>query len=127
MRQLREIKLTDRDVRHEAVARLRQHLPLAVSGYQCTTEMVLDVLIKAAVTKKTVEAVCNDLLKISDSNTIRVYLHEQSQANNLAELERQANATLVEGLPRQVWAKAWDVALDFHAEPFYGQSPELLA
>jgi hypothetical protein len=126
MHRPQEFKLTDRDVRDEAVDRLRTHLPLAVSGYQCTTEMVLDVLIKAAVTKKTVEAVCNDLLNVSDSNTIRVYLNEQIKANNLAELERRANATLVEGLPRHVWSKAWDVAFDFHDEPFYGQSPELL-
>ena len=45
------IRLTDRDVRDMAVDRLEKHLPLAVSGYECTTEMVLDVLIKAAVTR----------------------------------------------------------------------------
>lgn len=117
MCQPQEIKLTDRDIRDEAVDRLRKHLPLSVSGYQCTTEMLLDVLIKAAVTKKTVEAVCNDLLNVSDSNTIRAYLNEQIEADGLAKLERRANTTLVEGLPAHVRAKDREVAFDFHDNP----------
>jgi putative transposase len=120
------IKLTDRAVRDMAVDRLEKHLPLTVAGYECTTEMVLDVLIKAAVTRQTIEAVCQDL-EVSTSNTIRTYLNDQIQADDLAELERRVNATLVEGVPPQVWAKAWNVAFDFHDEPFYGKSPELLA
>ena len=44
----------------------------------------------------------------------------------MAELERRVNATLVAGVPAQMWAQAWPVACDFHDEPFYGMSPELL-
>lgn len=123
--QMRELK--SRDVRDKAVARLRAHLPLSVSGYECTTDMVLDVLIKAAVTRKTVEAICSDLKEVADSNTIRAYLNEQIQADDLAELERRVNAALVEGIPSRVWSKAHEVAFDFHDEPFYGHSPTLLA
>jgi putative transposase len=126
MNQPAVIKLTDRAVRDMAVDRLEKHLPLMVAGYECTTEMVLDVLIKAAVTRQTIEAVCQDL-EVATSNTIRTYLNDQIQADDLAELERRVNATLVEGVPAQVWAKAWNVAFDFHDEPFYGKSPELLA
>jgi putative transposase len=122
-----ELKLTDHDVRNRAVARLREHLPLSVSGYDCTTDMVLDVLIKAAVTRKTVEAVCNDLQNVSDSNTIRAYLNEQIKADDLADLERRVNIALVEGIPARVWSRAREVAFDLHDEPFYGHSPELLA
>lgn len=119
------IRLTDRDVRDIAVDRLGKHLPLSIAGYECNTEMVLDVLIKAAVTQQTVEAVCQDL-EVSTSNTIRAYLNAQIQADDLAELERRVNATLVEGVPAPIWSKAWNVAFDFHDEPFYGQLPELL-
>ena len=119
--------LTDRDVRDEVVARLSQHLPLSVAGYDCTTEMVWDVLAKAAVTQKTVEAVCSDLKDVSDSNTIRAYLNEQITADDLAELERRVNAALVEGIPACVWSRAREVSFDLHDEPFYGHSPELLA
>jgi putative transposase len=119
--------LTDRDVRDRAVARLSRHVPLSVAGYDCTTEMVLDVLIKAAVTQKTVEAVCSDLKDVSDSNTIRAYLNEQIRADDLAELEGRVNAALVEGIPARVWSRAREVSFDLHDEPFYGHSPELLA
>jgi IS4 transposase len=122
-----DLKLTDRNVRDRAAARLRDHLPLSVSGYDCTTDMVLDVLIKAAVTKKTVEAVCNDLENVSDSNTIRTYLNEQIQADDLADLECRVNQALVEGIPARVWSRAREVAFDLHDEPFYGHSPSLLA
>jgi len=122
-----ELTLTDRDVRDRAVERLGTYLPLSVSGYECDTTMVLDVLIKAAATGKTVEAVCNDLLNVSDSNTVRGYLNEQIRADDLAELERRVNQTLVAGIPARVWSQARDIAFDFHDEPFYGHSPELLA
>jgi len=120
------VNLADRDVRDLAVNRLEKHLPLAVAGYDCTTEMVLDVLIKAAVTRQTIETVCQDL-DVSTGNTIRAYLNTQIRADNLADLERDINATLVEHVPAQLWSRTWDVAYDFHDEPFYGQSPELLA
>jgi putative transposase len=121
------LTLTDRDVRDEAVARLSKHLPLSVAGYDCTTEMVLDVLVKAAVTRKTVEAVCKDLQDVSDSNTIRAYLNEQITADDLAELERRVNAALVEDIPARVRSRAREVCFDLHDEPFYGHTPELLA
>jgi hypothetical protein len=119
------VRLSDRDVRDMAVGRLEKHLPLSVAGYACTTEMVLSVLVKAAVMQQTVEAVCQDLA-VSTSNTIRAYLNAQIRADDMAELERRVNATLVEGVPAQTWAQAWPVAFDFHDEPFYGKSPELL-
>ena len=120
------IRLTDRAVRDAAVERLEAHIPVTVAGYECTTDMVWDVLIKAAVTQRTVEAVCQEL-DAASSNSIRSYLNAQIQADDLADLERQVNATLVAGVPAQIWTQAWEVAFDFHDEPFYGKSAELLA
>lgn len=121
------LRLTDCAVRDAAIDQLRSNLPLDVEGYTCSTEMVLDVLIKAAVTGKTIEAVCQELQDVTTSNTIRTYLNAQMRADALAELERRVNATLVADIPAQVWTQTWDVAFDFHDEPFYGQTPELLA
>lgn len=123
----RNLKLRDRDVRDRAVERLAAHLPLSVNGYECTTEMVLDVLVKAAVTRTTVEAVCHDLEGVADSNTIRAYLNEQIRTDDLQELERRVNAALVQDIPARVWRRAQDIAFDFHDEPFYGHTPELEA
>jgi len=121
------LKLTDEDTRNAAVERLTTYLPLEAAGYECTTEMVLDVLIKAAVTQQTIECVCNDLDETVDGETIRGYLNEQIRVDDLQELERRVNQALVAGLPRRLWKIKLQIAIDLHDEPFYGHTPELLA
>jgi len=63
------LKLTDDETRYEAIERLRTYFPLQISGYECTPETVYDVLVKAAVTKQTIESVCNDLADMVDGET----------------------------------------------------------
>lgn len=119
------LKLTDIDTRNAAVERLATYLPLEIDGYACTTDIVLDVLIQAAVTRQTIESVCNDLDEIVDGETIRGYLNEQIQVDELQELERRVNQALVAGLPRRLWKPRLHIAIDLHDEPFYGYTPEL--
>ena len=66
-----KLKLTDKDTHDAAMERLASCLPLKVSGYECTTEVVLDVLIKAAATQQTIECVCSDLDGVVTGETIR--------------------------------------------------------
>jgi putative transposase len=127
MPQQTKIRLTDRDVRDAALARLRQSIPLSVAGYACTTDMIWDVLLRAAATRSTVEGTSQDLAGVADSNTILGYVNQQLAADRLAELERQINAALVAQLPAHVWRQACEIACDLHDEPFYGKTPELLA
>jgi putative transposase len=119
------LKLTDTNTRDVAVERLATYLPLEADGYACTTETVLDVLIQAAITRQTIESVCNDLEEIVDGETIRGYLNQQVQADGLQELERRVNQALVAGLPRRLWKPRLHIAIDLHDEPFYGHTPEL--
>jgi len=119
-------KLTDTATRDAAVERLATYLPLKVDGYACTTEMILDVLIKAATTRRTIESVCNDLDEMVDGETIRGYLNEQIQIDGLQALERRVNQALVAGLPRRLWKPRLHIAIDLHDEPFYGHTAELL-
>ena len=120
------LKLTDRDTRDAAVERLATYLPLEVDGYACTTEMVLDVLIKAATTRQTIESTCNDLEGVVDGETVRSHLNEQIQIDGLQELERRVNQALVPELPRRLWKPPLHIAIDLHDEPFYGHTPELI-
>ena len=60
------LKLTDEDRRQEVVERLVTSLPLQVSGYECSTETVIDVLVKAAVTGQTIETTCKELDNMVD-------------------------------------------------------------
>lgn len=121
------LKLTDEATRMRAIEQLKSHLTFQVVGYTCTTEMVLDVLIRAAVTRQTIETVCNTLATGVDGETIRGYLNEQIRVDQLNQLEQQSNQILVTGLPRRLWKTALEIAIDLHDEPFYGHSPELLA
>jgi hypothetical protein len=121
------LTLTDRSTRRAAVERLATYLPLQADGYECTTEAVLDVLVKAASTKQTIEAVCNDLTEMVNAETIRRYINTQITVDDLHELERQVNRALVIGLPRRLWKPRLEIAIDLHDEPFYGQTPELVA
>ena len=121
------LKLTDEDTRHEAIGRLTMYFPLQASGYECSTETVFDVLVKAAVTRQTIETVCNDLDDMVDGETIRGYLNEQIKVDDLQSLEQQVNQALVADLPPRIWKPKLEIAIDLHDEPFYGHSPELLA
>ena len=121
------LKLTDEETRQEAVERLTTYFPLQVSGYECTAETVFDVLIKAAITRQTIEGVCNDLDDVVDGETIRGYLNEQVRVDDMHSLEQQVNQALVGGLPRRIWKTKVEIAIDLHDEAFYGHSPELLA
>jgi len=122
-----QLKLTDEATRNEANQRLKKHLNLQAVGYECTTEMVLDVLIRAAVNRQTIETVCHNLTGVVDGETIRGYLNDQIRVEGLAQLERQSNQMLVAGLPRRLRKVPLEIAIDLHDEPFYGHSPELVA
>jgi hypothetical protein len=50
---------------------LQEQLSLSVDGYKIATSMVLNVLLKATVEKRSIEAVCADLIDVVDSNTLR--------------------------------------------------------
>jgi hypothetical protein len=102
-----QLKLTDEATRNRAVERLKNHLNLQAVGYECTTEMVLDVLIRAAVTRQTIETVCHDLAKMVEGETIRGYLNDQIRVEGLAQLEQQVNQMLVAGLPRACGKPRW--------------------
>ena len=122
------LRLTDRDVYEQAQARLQAYSGLTdIDGYLCTREMVLDVALQALVTQATIESVCADLAETVCGETVRQYLNAQMTADDLWELERLANQALVADLPRRLWRRDLEIAFDFHDEPFYGHSPELLA
>jgi len=61
-----QLKLTDEATRNEANQRLKKHLNLQAVGYECTTEMVLDVLIRAAVNRQTIETAAIPNLNIEE-------------------------------------------------------------
>ena len=125
--QTKSLKLTAEATREVVVERLKTHFNFQADGYVCTTDMVVDVLLKAATTQQTVEAVCHDLDDMVDGETVRGYLNEQLDKDKCQQLEHQVNQSLVVGLPRRLWKSRLEIAIDLHDESFYGHAPDLSA
>jgi hypothetical protein len=115
-----EIRMTMQEV-------AQTHLPFEVDGYVCTSEMIIDVLMKAASEGISLDAACRDLTDAATGNTIREILNEQLSVEQLREYEDQINAALGDRVPEQIFQKKLEAALDEHDEPFYGKTPALKA
>lgn len=113
------------DVRQMSERILRETLGIAVQGYKCTSEQVCNVLLKAAVEGMSVESICADMQVEVGSNTIREQLARVLDVSELRRQECDMNRALVECVPAQLPRRGREMALDYHDEPFYGQTGEL--
>ena len=124
---IHEYRLTAEDVRQQTMNTLTGNISLSANGYRCTTEMVLNVVLKASAESSSIEAVCEDLEDVADSNTIRDYLNEALDIAELRGQETEMNAALAASIPVTMKRTGIEVAIDLHDEPFYGKRPDLLA
>ena len=120
-----EYQLKAKDVHQATMRNVTKHLSLTSDGYQCDTEMLFNVLFKAATDSVSIETACNDLLDAASGNTIREYINEQLDVCHLKEQECEMNQALSEGVPDEIFRQDVEVAFDFHDEPFCGKTPEL--
>jgi hypothetical protein len=120
-----EYELTAENVRQAVLNTLREHLSLETEGYCCTTEMTLNVLLKAAVDNSSLEAACAELEQVAASNTLREQLNRGLDVADLRQHEGELNAALARAIPAHLTRSGLEIALDWHDEPFYGQTPEL--
>lgn len=118
--------LRSEETRQATIEHLKRHLPLEVKGTKASTEMVLEVLVHAAVNGQSIEASCAELAGSADSNTLRDYVNEAFCEAKLEEVERRVNKALVCGLPKKVIKKAQELVIDLHEQPFYGKVAGLL-
>jgi len=114
-------ELKAEDIRAYTLQTLKEHFEIKAEGYCCTTDMLLDVLIKASAECSSLEAVCADLEQVADSNTMREYINQALPVKKLRYQEEQVNQTLAHGIPSTMVRKGIEVAIDFHDEPFYGK------
>jgi hypothetical protein len=122
-----QYELKAEDIRAYTLKLLKDHVQLAVAGYVCTTEVILDVVLKASAESSSIEAASNDLQAAADSNTIREYLNAALEIQALREQENEMNAALAECIPDSMPRTQVEVAIDFHDEPFYGKQADLRA
>lgn len=119
-------ELCSEETRQATIEHLKRHLPLEVKGTKASTEMVLEVLVHAAVNGQSIEASCAALAGSADSNTLREYVNEAFCEAMLDEVERRVNKALVCGLPKKVTKKAQELVIDIHDQAFYGKATALL-
>lgn len=117
--------LDDETSRKLTVDRLQAHLPIEVEGYKVGSDVIIEVLIHAAVTRTSIEASCAELEVEVGSNSVREQLNAQLHKDDLVELERGVNRALQAGLPRRARRAAQEIAIDLHDQPFYTQEDEL--
>ncbi|MBN1311278.1 MAG: transposase [Anaerolineae bacterium] len=120
-------RLNAEDVQEVAERQMREHLSLEIEGTKIRIEMVLNVLLKAAIERQSVEAVCADLEDIVDSNTLREALNEALMVEELRRHEAGFNEALADCVPSEMTRCGLGMAIDLHDEPFYGRSEELRA
>src|SRR5215211_1790153 len=118
---IHQYELKAEDVRAYTLQTMKEHFDIKAEGYCCTTDMILDVLIKASAECSSLEAVCADLEQVADSNTMREYINQALPVKKLRYQEEQVNQTLAHGIPSTMVRKGIEVAIDFHDEPFYGK------
>jgi hypothetical protein len=89
-------------------------------GWRCTAAVVLGIVLRAAARSISVSAACRDLAKGPSDQAVMTAL-EDGLPKTLAVLERRLNEALVGYLPRRMRRRAWQVAIDLHLDPYYGQ------
>ncbi len=120
-------RLKAEDVREVSEGLLKKHLTLDVDGHKLTTDMALNVLMKAAIEKRSIEAVCEDLADVVDGNTLREALNRELTVTDLRQHEAEFNAALADCIPTKMPRRGLEMAIDFHDEPFYGKSAAVRA
>lgn len=113
--------LTSTRILDDSMTILQAHIPLQASGYRCQTADLWRVLLAATAQHRSIEAACADLDGAPHPNTIRGYLTQQWQPDQLRMLEQQCNAALHAALPDWLTSQPQEIAIDTHDMPFYGQ------
>ncbi len=120
-----EYALTAENVRQATLHILKEHLSLETEGYSCTTEMTLNVLLKAAVDNSSLDAACAELEQVASSNALREQLNDALSVVDLRQHECELNTALASAIPPDLSRSRLEIAIDWHDEPFYGKTPEL--
>ena len=119
--------LQSSDVHRLISEQLSHLLSNEMDGYSCDRQTVSDMVVKASVTGTAIEGTCNSLEKAPSGMTVRTYLNNELPLTSLAEIECKLQHQLQADLPRRLWKKPLDLAMDFHDEPFYGKDSTLRA
>ena len=89
-------------------------------GWLCTAAVVWNIVLRAAARLISVSAACRDLVHApSDQAVFNALSNGLPKTRKV--LERRLNEALTCHMPRRLRRRRWEVAIDFHLEPYYGE------
>ena len=89
-------------------------------GWRCTAAVVLNIVLRAAARSISVSAACRDLSQGPSDQAVMTAL-EDGLPKTLPVLERRLNEALTGPTAASLRRRAWQVAIDWHLSPYYGQ------
>jgi hypothetical protein len=114
------IRVSSGEVHSWALSGLVQARLLKDHGWRCTAIVVLNIVLRAAARCISISAACRDLAKAPSDQAMMTAL-EEGIPKTLSVLESHLNECLTGKLPARMRRHPWQVAIDFHLEPYYGQ------
>lgn len=112
--------ISSQDVHGWAVQWLVQARLLKDHGPLCTATMVWSLLLRAAARMTSVFAACCDLaLAPTQEGVFKALI--AGLPKTLRVLEERLNEALTGALPRSMRRHSWQVAIDWHLDPYYGE------
>lgn len=89
-------------------------------GWQCTAQVVLSIALRAAGRCISIFAACRDLAEGPCAQAVMDALSD-GLPKTLPVLERRLNEALTDPLPARMRRRSWEVAIDWHLQPYYGR------
>jgi len=120
MRSRTNCSVSSREVHSWTLKWLVQAKLLKDHGWRCTTVVVLNIVLRAAARSISISAACRDLVNAPSDQAMMTAL-EAGLPKTLSVLERRLNESLTGELPRRMRRRGWQVAIDWHLSPYYGQ------
>ena len=112
--------ISSREVHGWALDWLVQAKLLKDHGWLCTAVVVWNLVLRAAARSISIPAACRDLSGSPSDQAIMNSLTD-GLPKTLPVLERRLNEALTCALPRCMRRRRWELAIDFHLSPYYGQ------
>jgi hypothetical protein len=89
-------------------------------GWRCTATVVLSVVLRAAARSISVSGACRDMAHAPSDQAAMIALQD-GLPKTLSVLERRLNEALTGPIPRRLRRRSWQVAIDLHLNPYYGE------
>jgi hypothetical protein len=107
------------EVHEYAASLLNRYVKVRDFGKQCTSSVIITVLLYAAARVVSISNACARLSKAPSDETFRQAL--LATLPQWAELQRRLNRALSADLPKELFKRPQRIAIDIHEVPYHGQ------